>query len=57
MRKLGNRKRKKNKEIKEERDLVLSPSEETAQEFVNVGGRPLTVLVIAFVCGQGEKGD
>jgi hypothetical protein len=57
VRKLGYTKRKKNKDIKEERDLVLSPSEDTSEEFVDVGGRPLTVLVIAFVCGQGEKGD
>ncbi len=57
VRKLGYTKRKKNKDIKEERDLVLSPAEDTSEEFVDVGGRPLTVLVIAFVCGQGEKGD
>jgi hypothetical protein len=29
-RKLGKKKREKNKEIKEERDLVLSPSEDTS---------------------------
>ena len=50
------KKRGKKKEMKEERDLILSPSKDTSQEFVNVSGRPLIVLVIAFICGQGGEG-